>query len=164
MGTWPCLSLQNAIHSPVQIRPGRCRVRSDRMPRVHTAASWTSCIANRGSRHSVLFPVHPHNKSQVPKRKCSATNNQIPASQLSPSLPPLCAVANAAHGRFPASDPARRRFSFGTLKLRMRCHVANRTMKTLFVVKANVAVTAASTEPPRPRNSITRTQSPLSVR
>ena len=58
--------------------PPCVKLRSERKPLVQIAASWTNCKANRGSICSVDRPLHPHNKSQVPNRKCSAANNQRP--------------------------------------------------------------------------------------
>ena len=59
--------------------PPWVRLRSERKPLVQITASWTSCRASRGSTRSDGWPVQPHSKSQVPRRKCSAANSQSPS-------------------------------------------------------------------------------------
>src|SRR5216683_2622456 len=49
-----------------------------RRPAVHRAASWTNCKAKRGSTRSAAWPLQPHNRSHVPRRRCSGSNSHSP--------------------------------------------------------------------------------------
>src|ERR1700722_17252301 len=66
----------------LRAKPLWVSARLARMPVVHRAASWTNCRAKRGWKHSAAVRLQPTNKSQVPRRKCSGTNNHSPKTEV----------------------------------------------------------------------------------